>query len=54
MIDLASESPAPVPASMKMWILPSDPAVELEMDVAVADFVLSRNYDFAIWSMMRS
>ena len=48
MIDLASESPAPVPASMKMWTLPSDPAVELEMDVAVADFVLSRNYDFAM------
>jgi hypothetical protein len=31
-----------------MWTLPSDPAAELEMDVAVANFVLSRNYDFAM------
>ena len=32
----------------KMWSLPSDPAACLEMDVAIADFVLSRNYDFAL------
>ena len=32
----------------KMWTLPSDPAATLEMDVAVADFVLSRGYDFAL------
>ena len=31
-----------------MWTLPSDPSAVLEMDVAIADFVLSRNYDFAM------
>ena len=32
----------------KMWSLPSDPAACIEMDVAIADFVLSRNYDFQL------
>ena len=32
----------------KMWQGVSDPAASLELDVAIADFVLSRNYDFAL------
>lgn len=32
----------------KMWQCASDPAASLEMDVAVADFVLSGMYDFAL------
>ena len=59
-IDLASNSPAPASTKShivrpsktlrqtKMWTLPSDPSAVLEMDVAIADFVLSRNYDFAM------
>jgi hypothetical protein len=31
-----------------MWTLPSDPSAVLEMDVAIADFILSRNYDFTM------
>ena len=32
----------------KIWQLASDPQACLEMDVAIADFVLSRMYDFAL------
>ena len=32
----------------KMWSSASDPAAELQMDVAIADFILSKNYDFSL------